>query len=257
MPARRVISLCPSITETLVEIGGRAVLVAATRYCTRPRGILRGIERIGGTKDPDIGAILALTPDLVFANQEENRLEDVEALRSAGVEVHVTFPKRVADVPRDIREWGASLGGSCESEAEALSDRVSREVALLEEATAPPQFRYAYWIWRDPWMTISDDTYVADLLRLAGGVNAYGAEADRYPATTPEEALARGAGVHFLPDEPYPFRERRHAKLAEELFGAVCRRLFVPGDDFCWHGYRTLAGLEWVRRLRSGSAFGS
>jgi len=101
-------------------------------------------------------------------------------------------------------------------------------------------------------MTVSDDTYVADLLRLSGGVNAYGRETDRYPTTTPDEALARGVDVHFLPDEPYPFRERRHGKLVEELFGAKRSRLFVPGDDFCWHGYRTLAGLERVRQLRSG-----
>jgi iron complex transport system substrate-binding protein len=247
------VSLCPSITETLVEIGGRELLVAATRFCTRPKGVLRGLRRIGGTKDPDVAAILALRPDVVFANQEENRLEDVETLRAAGVEVDVTFPKRVADVPRDVRQWGLRLGGACEEEAEALGSRIDRRLSELDSDPAPRGFRYAYWIWMDPWMTVSDDTYVADLLRLGGGTNVYGSEVERYPTTTPAESLARRAAVQFFPDEPFPFRERRHEELATRLFGRESRRLFVPGDDFCWHGFRTLAGLEQVRRLRAGT----
>ena len=100
--ARRVVSLCPSITETLVAIGGLRRLVAATRYCVRPKGMLWGLPRIGGTKDPDVARILALKPDLVFANQEENRIEDVRALQEAGVAVDVTFPRTVAEVPASI-----------------------------------------------------------------------------------------------------------------------------------------------------------
>ena len=99
-------------------------------------------------------------------------------------------------------------------------------------------------------MTVSDDTYVADLLRLAGGVNVYGREADRYPATTPAEALARGADVHFFPDEPYRFRPEKHEEETARLFGPERTRLFVSGDDYCWHGARTLEGLAAMRKLR-------
>jgi ABC-type Fe3+-hydroxamate transport system substrate-binding protein len=245
-----LVSLCPSITETLVAIGGLKRLVAATRFCVRPEGLLWGLPRIGGTKNPDIGRILALKPDLVFANEEENRIEDVRALEEAGIDVDVTFPRTVSEVPGAIRQWGRRLAEGAEAEAEALASRIEREhSALLAEPPAPP-FLYAYWIWKDPWMSISDDTYVADLLSLAGGVNVFGREADRYPATTPEEALARGADVHFFPSEPFSFRREKHEALTEELFGKERVRLFVEGDDYCWHGVRTLDGLGAIRQLK-------
>lgn len=248
--APRVVSLCPSITETLVEIGALALLAAATRFCTRPKGVLRGLPRIGGTKDPDVARILELEPDLVFANEEENRLEDVRALEAAGIEVDVSFPKAVAQVPADVRRWGRRLGGVPEARAEALSARIERERSRLESQPPPAPFPYACWIWRDPWMTVSDDTYIADLLRLAGGVNVYGKELERYPKSAPGEALARGARVHFFPSEPYPFRRGKHDAAMRKLFGTESRRLFVEGDDYCWHGARTLEGLRAVGQLR-------
>jgi iron complex transport system substrate-binding protein len=245
---RRIVSLCPSITETLVAIGGLSRLVGGTRYCTRPKGMLWGLPRVGGTKDPDVARILDLKPDLVFANEEENRCEDVEALRRAGVDVDVSFPKTVAAVPGEIRRWGELLGAT--DEADALARRVETEALALAAAAPSRPFRYAYWIWKDPWMTVSDDTYVASLLCLAGGLNVFAQEAERYPAIAPEEALARGAEVHFFPTEPYPFRKRRHESLTESVFGKDRRRLFVEGDDYCWHGARTLDGLKSMSRLR-------
>jgi ABC-type Fe3+-hydroxamate transport system substrate-binding protein len=250
MPPRRVVSLCPSITETLVAIGGFKRLAAATRYCVRPKGMLWGLPRIGGTKDPDISRILALKPDLVFVNEEENRIEDVRALEEAGVEVDVTFPRTVSEVPGAIRRWGNRMGEGSEAEAETLARRIEDEEKAFEAEPPGAPFLYAYWIWKDPWMTISDDTYVADLLRLAGGVNVFGREADRYPAATPEASLERGADVHFFPSEPYRFRREKHELLSEQLFGKERVRLFVGGDDYCWHGVRTLDGLKAMRLLR-------
>jgi ABC-type Fe3+-hydroxamate transport system, periplasmic component len=250
MLPRRVVSLCPSITETLVAIGGLRRLAAATRYCVRPKGMLWGLPRIGGTKDPDISRILALKPDLVFVNEEENRIEDVRALQEAGVEVDVTFPRTVSEVPDAIRRWGNRMGEGSESEAETLARRIEDEERALEAEPPGAPFLYAYWIWKDPWMTISDDTYVADLLRLAGGVNVFGREAERYPVSTPEASLERGADVHFFPSEPYPFRREKHEPLSEQLFGKERVRLFVEGDDYCWHGVRTLDGLRAMRALR-------
>lgn len=244
---RRIVSLCPSITETLVALGARPRLAAVTRFCTRPQGLLWGVPRIGGTKNPDIGRILDLAPELVFANEEENRLEDVRALEAAGIEVDVSFPKTVADVPDDVRRWARRIGN--ESEGAALADRIARKIEALESAPKPPPFLYAYWIWKDPWMTVSDDTYVSDLIRLAGGVNVFGRETERYPVASPESALARGADVHFFPDEPFPFQPEKHGAALEALFGAERERLFVPGDDWCWHGVRTIDGLARVNEL--------
>lgn len=244
----RIVSLCPSITETLVAIGGRRRLVGVTRFCVRPQGLLWGLPRIGGTKNPDVARILDLVPDLVFANEEENRKEDVEALRAAGIEVDVSFPRTVAEVAPAIRAWGALL--SEEAEANSLAGRIDAEVAALRDTPAPGTFRYAYWIWKNPWMTVSDETYVADLLSLAGGVNVYGAEPERYPTASPKDSIARGAAVQLFPSEPYPFREEKHAAEVAALFGERSRRLFVEGDDLCWHGVRTLEGLRAARRLR-------
>jgi ABC-type Fe3+-hydroxamate transport system substrate-binding protein len=243
----RVVSLCPSITETIVAIGGLKALAGVTRYCTRPSGMLWGLPRVGGTKSPDLARILDLKPDLVFANAEENRREDVEALRTAGIEVDVTLPKTVREVPRAIRQWGARL--STADQANALADRIEAEIETLAARPPAATFRYAYWIWKDPWMTVSDDTYVGDLIRLAGGQNVYGGERVRYPTTTPGEALARRPSLHIFPSEPYPFNEEKHGPLTGQLFGRETRRRFVPGDDYCWHGVRTLEGLRAVRSL--------
>jgi ABC-type Fe3+-hydroxamate transport system substrate-binding protein len=245
---RRIVSLCPSVTETLVAIGGYRRLVGVTRFCVRPAGMLWGLPRVGGTKNPDVARIVDLAPDLVFANEEENRMEDVRALESAGIEVDVSFPRTVADVPPAIRRWGRRLGE--EGEAEALAARIEEKLEAIGEASARRPFLYAYWIWKDPWMTVSDDTYVADLLRLAGGISAYGREPARYPTASPADALRRGVDVHFFPSEPYPFREDRHAAELERLFGAGGLRRFVAGDDYCWHGVRTLDGLRRMEELR-------
>lgn len=247
MPPARVVSLCPSITETIVAIGGLKRLAGVTRYCTRPSGMLWGLPRVGGTKSPDIARILDLKPDLVFANAEENRREDVQALRDAGIEVDVTLPKTVAEVPETIRRWGRLLGTM--EEADPLAARIEEASALLEEKRDGRSFRYAYWIWKDPWMTVSDDTYVANLLSLVGGVNVYGSEPARYPTTTPAESLARSARVQIFASEPYPFTEEKHAEVTAKLFGASAQRLFVDGDDYCWHGARTLEGLRAAKDL--------
>jgi ABC-type Fe3+-hydroxamate transport system substrate-binding protein len=211
--------------------------------------MLWGLPRIGGTKTPDIGRILDLKPDLVFANEEENRREDVEELRAHGVEVDVTFPRRVADVAPTIRGWGSRLGGESRDEAESLASRVESRLSALEAGTRSARFRFVYWIWKDPWMTVSDDTYVADLLRLAGGSNVFGQEGARYPTTTPQEARARAAEAYFFPSEPFSFRREKHETLARKLFGPQGRFFFVPGDDYCWHGARTLEGLERIGEL--------
>src|SRR5262249_6509762 len=239
----------PSITETIVAIGGLRALAGVTRYCTKPSGMLWGLPRVGGTKTPDIARILDLAPDLVFANAEENRREDVEALRAAGIEVDVSLPKTVAEVPEAIRRWGGRLGTS--EEADALADRIEKAWRELEARKPAAAFRYAYWIWKDPWMTVSDDTYVGDLLRLGGGENVYGLERVRYPTKSPSDAIARGAEVHIFPVEPFPFSEDKHGQVIERLFGTAARRVFVDGDDFCWHGVRTLEGIKAVGILNS------
>ncbi|HET7451658.1 MAG TPA: helical backbone metal receptor [Thermoanaerobaculia bacterium] len=236
----RVVSLCPSLSETLVEIG--VVPVGVTRYCLRPREALRKVPKIGGTKNPDLDRVRILAPDLVVANAEENRPEDVEALRRE-FRVHVSLPTRVADVPGMVRDLGAAVDRPAEA------SRLASEIESAIPAALPsPAFRYVYFIWKAPWMTIAGDTYVSDLFRHAGGVNAFGAERTRYPEVTPARVRAAAPDVLFFPSEPFPFSEG-HRPAIEAAFGRSTPIEFVDGDDCCWHGARTRDGLRKMQEI--------
>jgi ABC-type Fe3+-hydroxamate transport system substrate-binding protein len=246
MPDLRVVSLCPSLSETLVELG--IVPVGVTRYCNRPREVLRKISKVGGTKNPDLERIRILSPDLIVANAEENREEDIDELRREFV-VDVSMPRTVAEVPRSVRELGRAVGRAAEGE------RLAREIEAAMVDPPAPRFRYAYFIWKAPWMTISGDTYVSDLFLYAGGVNAFAGEAARYPEVSPASVRAAAPDVLFFPSEPFPFSEGHRPEL-EAAFGRKTPIEFIDGDDCCWHGARTRAGLrlmgELARRFAGG-----
>jgi iron complex transport system substrate-binding protein len=244
----RIVSLCPSITETLVALGAGRELVGVTRYCVRPPDVTAGIAKVGGTKDPDLCAIRALRPDLVFGNAEENRPGDLEAL-GRDLAVDVSHPRRAADVPPLLRRFGRLTGR--EEIAEGISSKVEESLAGIErERSSRTAFRGAYLVWRKPWMAAGPRTYVADLLRLAGCRLAFGEEAtgpSDYPVVEESAIVASRPDVLLLPDEPYPFGERDAAFWRERLPGTDVRR--VPGDDWCWHGVRTLRGLAAAASL--------
>lgn len=258
----RLVSLCPSITETLAALGLARDLVGVTRYCTRPKAALRGVRRVGGTKNPDLAAIRAAEPDLVFCNAEENRAADIEALRCEFA-VDVSHPRTVGEIPALLRHIGALTRR--EKESEEISSKVEAALARIEGEARPvvgdaggvggaagaspasARFRFVYLIWRDPWMTVGPRTYVADLLRRVGGVLAFEESSEGgapdYPVTSEDEIVASHPDVLLLPDEPYPFGER-DAVFWRGRLPASCRVFPVSGDDFCWHGVRTLRGLE-------------
>jgi ABC-type Fe3+-hydroxamate transport system substrate-binding protein len=242
--ARRIVSLCPSISETLAEIGAGRRLVGVTRYCIRPPS-LKELPKVGGTKALDFSAIEALAPDIIFANAEENRRQDIEAL-DRKFRLHVSLPNTVAAVPPLVRELGREAGEP--ERASELAEEIGELCAGLEGKPAPTPFRYAYFIWRNPWMTISGDTYVSDLLRFAGGVNVFCAAKDRYPKVTPEAVLAAQPDVLLFSSEPYPFSDRHRSDLEAAFPG--CAIAFVDGDDCCWHGARTRQGLKLMSELR-------
>ncbi len=245
----RVVSLVPSTTETIFALGRGHLMVGVTDYCTRPRVMPPQVERVGGTKTPDMDRIRRLRPDLVLANFEENRKEDVLAL-AEWTEVEVAHPRTVEEALRDIERLGALLGAR--KRADDLVRRIEHEIDLLH--TAARAFRYAYLVWRDPWMAAGPETYISDLLSLGGGRNVIGAGAGagRYP-TLELDALARLApDVVMLPDEPYQFGAE-HVREIAALLGAewTHRCHLVSGEDFCWHGARLLEGLPAYRRWLS------
>jgi ABC-type Fe3+-hydroxamate transport system substrate-binding protein len=239
----RIVSLCPSTTETLIDLGLARDLVGVTKFCIHPANVVRDIEKVGGTKTPKIEHILALSPDLVLFNEEENRREDYEAL-APHVRVASDFPKTVADVPRHIR-WLGELVGRAER-AETRAAELERALARVQAARArrpAAQFRFAYLIWRKPWMAAGRDTYVDDLLTRAGGENVFdGAEA-RYPELELSELDGRRTDVVLLADEPFPF-DARHVPEVEGAVRPGTQVELISGDDCCWHGVRSLRGAE-------------
>lgn len=243
-PPQRIVSLIPSTTELLCALGLAEALVGVTVYCVEPRDIVRGKTRVGGEKDPDLAVIRRLAPDLVVANIEENRLEDVAALRAAGVPVWVTWPRTVAEALTMIRDLGEVTGAH--ERARALLDTLEPLYARARERAATrrpvPVF---YPIWRQPWMTIGADTYVHDLLATCGGANVFG-DRTRYPTVALDEVAARAPEVILLPDEPFRFRR---AHLADfEPYPTVPavrghRIHLVDGKPFSWHGPRLAEAL--------------
>jgi ABC-type Fe3+-hydroxamate transport system substrate-binding protein len=221
----RVVSLVPSITEALVSVRRDAV-VGATDWCTHPADLDRTLEaRVRGTKNPDLAAITALRPDVVIANQEENRELDVRRLREAGIRVEVT---RIETVPEAIGTF------------EHLFDDVLRWERPDWLATArdlwcsepPPVTRtVAIAIWRDPWMVVGRDTFTGDLVRRLGWANVYADAEDRYPRVDLLALDDAGADVVLLPDEPYVFTDAD----GPEAFVRTPTRL-ISGRLLTWYG---------------------
>ena len=255
MAARRIVSLVPSTTELLCALGLADALVGVTVYCVEPRDVVRGKRRIGGEKNPDVAAIRALAPDLVVANTEENRREDVEALRAAGLEVLVTYPRTVDESLAMIRELGDATGAVAAARrlADDLAARCARTRARLAGRAPTPVF---YPIWREPWMAVGGDTYIHDVLTTCGGANVF-ADRARYPSTTLDEVATLAPEVVLLPDEPFRFR-RIHLRDFEDYpaMPAVRQRRLhlVDGKRFSWHGPRLAEALATVPALLGHSS---
>ena len=232
--AQRVVSLVPSITETLFVLGAGDAVAGITDFCIFPDGLK--LPRLGGTKNPRVEEIRALAPDLVYMNLEENLRRHAEAIE-AFAPLFVTEPKSVADVVSLIADLGALHG--CEDRAAKLQRAIEHE-RLTMPRTA---FTFACPIWKSPWMWCGGDTYVSNLVAAAAGTNVL-ADHTRYPALALDEVLALEPDVIFLPDEPYVFTPEDAAGLK-----ATARRVIgpFPGHLFTWHGSRTLEGLRFLR----------
>ena len=215
----RAVSLVPSITETLLAWGIEPV--ACTRFCEQP-----GLRHVGGTKNPELEAIVELAPDVVLMNDDENRIEDFEALMARGIDVHVVKVNAVADVVPALAVLAERLG-------------VSYDPPELP-AQRRPTTRAFIPIWRRPWMTIGGDTYGSSLLEHVGVVNVFAGEA-RYPELTLDDVKARAPEVVLAPSEPYPFTERHRSELE-----TVAPVVFVDGKDLFWWGARTAEALTRV-----------
>lgn len=229
-PARRVVSLVPSLTESVAATRPES-LVGATDWCTHPEDL--NVPRVRGTKNPDLAAVAALAPDVVLANQEENRRVDVERLRAAGISVWVTRIRTLDEALASLRRmFRVGLGWP---EPPWLD-----EAERAWQASAPePRFGVAVPIWRDPWMVVGSATFAGDLLARLGLDNVYADHPDRYPRVDLDDLAARRPAVVVLPDEPYPFS----ADDGPEAFGSQ-PVAFAAGRALTWYGPSLVTARE-------------
>ncbi len=232
--APRVVSLVPSVTETLIALG--VVPIACTRFCEQP-----DIVDVGGTKDPRVDEIVALRPDLVVVNDEENRIEDYTAMREAGLEVHSMSPHSVGDVGVEVSTLAARVGVPAPAPFAG-----SAWLELVQRTTAEHRGRVVVLIWRRPWMTMGGGTYGSSLLSVLGWRNAVTGIEDRYPTGSLEQMAGFAPELVLLPDEPYPFAARHVLEVRAGVPSA--RVAIVDGQDLFWWGIRTPAALERLSR---------
>ncbi|MEX1909664.1 helical backbone metal receptor [Janibacter sp. Y6] len=218
----RVVSLVPSLTEA-VAATAPGLLVGATDWCTNPTDL--DVARVRGTKNPDLAAVRALSPDLVVANKEENRELDVRRLRESGVAVWVTD---IETVPQALTSMRRLLTGPLALDAPTWLDEADE---LWGGPPPPVRDRVAVPIWRDPWMVVGPRTYTTDLLRRMGHDNPFAHGTARYPAVEITQVDADGVDEVWLPDEPYVFTEED----GPEAFTRTPTRL-VSGRLLTWYG---------------------
>ena len=274
-PPQRVVSLVPSVTESLFDLNLGDRLAAITDYCIHPADKVASLPRIGGTKNPDVQRIIQLKPDLVIANQEEYRKEDVDRLLEARIPVWVTFPKTVADAFNLLWNIMHVFDEPVMVPRVRLIEQTMDWVWRISEKRLEDQpCRVFVPIWLDPLMTFNAETYASDLLRICGGINVfaererlYPLKADlgeqapssepgrdtRYPRVTLDEVVAAQPDLILLPSEPFPFTQSHLSLFAGlDIPAAHNNRIeFIDGSLLTWHGTRIAHALNVLPALIS------
>lgn len=275
----RVVSLVPSTTGSLIDLGLASLLVGCTDFCPLPEALESRVRKVGGPKTPDVNQILALQPDLVIANQEENSRLPVEELAAGGLTIWLTFPCTVKDAIRDLWTTANLFRSDAAMQRVALLEREVEWAGYAAESQLP--VRYFCPIWQDItedgtnwWMTFNGETYASDVLTLFGGVNVFadrqrryplaaefdpgktepaGSRDTRYPRVALEEIVAASPELIFLPDEPYPYGAKEAQALIEALKetpAARAGRVFtLDGSLITWTGTRLAQALEEIPAL--------
>jgi ABC-type Fe3+-hydroxamate transport system substrate-binding protein len=240
-PPERIISLVPSQTELLFDLGLDTEIIGITKFCIHPREKFKGSTKIGGTKMLDIGKIRELKPDLIIGNKEENDRTQIEELMKE-------FPVWMSDIqvlPEAIdmiRQIGELTDRS--ERAAVIADEINEQFLKLKKINKP--YRTAYFIWKDPYMLAGKQTFIDDILNRAGFENVI--SDNRYPEISADKLKNLKPEIIFLSSEPYPFKDE-HVK---EIQG-ICpdaRVAIVDGEMFSWYGSRLLLCPAYLRTLR-------
>ncbi len=243
---QRIASLVPSLTEFVWAVGCGSTLVARTRFCVEPPEVT-SVEAVGGTKDPNVGRIVDLRPDLVLMSAEENRREDYEALVAAGISVWVTHPRSVAQALAELDRLGTLIGAKRQTATVLTRCRRALERCRLQRERLAPIATFCP-IWRNPWMTIGGRTYVNDVLCQCGFANVFAGRGDDFFEVTAGEVAERRPEVVLLPDEPYRFALSHGEELRRAGVSARC--VPVLGRDLTWYGPRIGEALDRLCTLR-------
>jgi len=230
----------PSITETLCYIGLSDQTVGVTKFCIHPSDIKKKSHVIGGTKNPNLTKILSLLPDLIIANKEENRQEDIDFLRQY-VPVYTSDIKTSIDHLRFVSDLQTILPNT---EAKNLVDKLTAILPYQENRL----IRSCYLIWKDPWMSIGNDTFIHHLMEKYGYENVCG-NVQRYPILSIDDIKATRPEVIFLSSEPFPFKEKHIVDLQKEFPNILIR--LVDGELFSWYGPKMLEAHEYLIRLHA------
>jgi ABC-type Fe3+-hydroxamate transport system substrate-binding protein len=245
-PDARIVCLVPSITELLCDLGLADRIVGRTGFCIHPAAVVADIPKVGGTKDVNIGKIRQLLPTHAIVNIDENTKPTAEALSEFVPHLVVTHPRAPRDNLALARLMGAIFGK--EAEAERWCAQFEGELAALQALQPGRQRTVLYCIWRDPWMTISPDTYIARMLGELGWQVPPFTDPARYPTFAWTEDLLDQIDAVLLSTEPYHFTEAHVEELASQVGKPV---MLVDGEMMSWYGSRAVAGLGYLRRLRT------
>ena len=254
----RIVSLVPSVTELLCTLGLAPWLVGRTGFCIHPPALVKSIAKVGGTKDVTLAKIGRLRATHVIVNVDENSLPTVRALEQMGLRVLVTHPQDPHDNLSLIDQIAAEFVAvdGVLARATALKDQISTGLADFSDSCRPAALQHVlYLIWRDPWMTVAQDTYISRMLALIGwqtwpAVQGGERGAARYPQVDWVQAAGAGIDRVLLSSEPFRFEASHQAEVLALLPGA--RVQLVDGEALSWYGSRCLQGLELLRQLQQG-----
>ena len=245
-PIKRIISLVPSQTELLYDLGLDEEVIGITKFCVHPEEWFRNKTRIGGTKQLNIEKIQSLKPDLIIANKEENEKEQIEILEKY-FPVWTSDIKNVDDALRMIHSVGMLVNK--EEDVERISQTIISRFGKLQKTALPK--RVAYFIWYKPWMSVGGDTFINDIIERIGWENVL-KDRLRYPEITLEELADYNPELILLSSEPFPFKEKHIAEVKKILPNAEVK--LVDGEMFSWYGSRMMKAVDYFKELIRGSA---
>jgi ABC-type Fe3+-hydroxamate transport system substrate-binding protein len=248
-PYERVVSLVPSLTDTVCGLGAGSRLIGRSIYCGEPRATVREIPTFGGTKNPDVPGIIAAAPDLILACVEENPPEHLRALAEAGIAVYAVMPSSLDDVATLLQDYGVLLNSGVAA-GKALADLTSARLAAGEyRAAATRPLRAAVLIWKKPWMVAGGSNYINAVLEEFGWENVL-ARRDGYFEVSLEDLAERDLDVALLPDEPFPFTHHDSWSLAAaDVVASRRHAVLLDGKLLSWYGTRTARSLRALVRL--------